>query len=125
MAFPILPVLAVAALAIFRPKKRPKSRAIVVIRGESADNVSLEVGERLSIQFLEESGEEWKMTDSPDGFLLGSAKLRWAEAPGERRLRNFDFSARRVGKTKAEFVKYVEGGDPKGTDCSKIEITIA
>ena len=65
------------------------------------------------------------MTDSPDGFLLGSAKLKWEPAPGGRRLRAFNFTARRPGSTKAEFIKYVEGGDPDGTDCSKIEIEIS
>jgi len=124
MAFPVIPVIAIAAFAIFRQKKRPKSRAIVVIQGASKDHVSLETGERLSVQFLEGPGEEWRMTDAPDGFLLGSAKLKWEPAPGERKLKAFNFEAKRAGKTKAEFVKFVEGGDPKGADCSKIEIEI-
>lgn len=124
MALPIVPILAVAAFAIFRQKKRSKSRAIVVIQGASKDHVSLEAGERLSIQFLEAPGEEWRMTDAPDGFLMGAAKLKWEPAPGERKLKAFNFEAKRVGVTKAEFVKFVEGGDPKGTDCSRVEIEI-
>ena len=124
MAFPIVPILAVAAFAIFRQKKKSKSRAIVVVQGASVDSVSLEAGERLSIQFLEGPEEEWRMTDAPDGFLLGAAKLKWEPAPGDRKLKAFNFEARRAGKTKAEFVKFIEGGDPKGTDCSKIEIEV-
>jgi len=127
MAVQFVPVIAIAALAAhlqLKRKRRPRSKAILVIQGSSAKNVSLEVGERLSIQFLEGPGEEWRMTDAPDGYLLGAAKLKWEPAPGESRLTAFNFEGRRAGKTKAEFVKYVEGGDPKGTDCSKIEIEV-
>ncbi len=125
MAFYYIPVLAIAVIAAKLRRKRPKSKAIVVIRGETTDRISLTVGERLSIQFIEGSAEEWKMTDSPDGFLVGTAKLKWEPAPGEQRLKAFNFAARRPGNTKAEFVKFVEGGDPNGTDCSKIQIEIS
>ena len=126
MAVQLIPVFAIAFVAAHMrlKKRRPKSRAIIVIQGATADRTSLEVGEKLSIQFLEEQGEKWKMTDAPDGFLLGSVKLEWEPAPGEKRLKAFNFAARRPGKTKAEFVKFVEGGDPNGTDCSKIEIEV-
>jgi hypothetical protein len=102
-------------------KRRPRSKAIVVIQGATARSVSLEIGERLSIQFLESPGEEWRMIDPPDGYLLGAAKLKWEPAPGERRLKTFNFSARRAGKTKAEFVKRVEGA---GGARSEIEILV-
>lgn len=131
MAFPALPILAlVFAGAALKKRKatgkilHKKSEAIVVIQGKESRSVDLEPGERLSIQFFEMPGEEWKMTDAPDGFLMGSAKLKWAPAPGENRLKTFDFGAKREGRTKAEFVKFVEGGDPKGVTSSKIDIFI-
>jgi hypothetical protein len=131
MAFPVVPIFAlVFAGAALRRRKatgkvsHKKSSAIIVIQGKNSGSVNLELGEKLSIQFIEEPGEEWKMTDAPDGFLMGAAKVKWEPAPGERRLKAFDFEARREGKTRAEFVKYVEGGDPKGADCSKIDIFI-
>lgn len=123
MAIQLVPVFAIAFVAAhMRMKKRkPKSRAIVVIQGATSDSVSLEAGERLSIQFVEGQGEQWVMENAPDGYLLGEARLKWQPAPGERRLKTFDFSARRAGKTKAEFVKHVEGA---GGDRSKIEIEV-
>lgn len=123
MPFPVLPVLAsVAAFAIFRRKKRSKSDAIIVIQGASSDHVSLETGERLSIHFLESPGEEWRMVDAPDGFLMGTAKVEWEPAPGERKLKAFNFSAKRAGKTKAEFVMITNGSSGNR---SEIEIEIS
>ncbi len=131
MPFPLIPVIAgVAAYALVRSKGRRKtgrrpSPKIIVVDGEKVEHqVAIEPGDKLAIRFWEGEGEEWKMTDAPDGYLLGSAKLKWDPGKGGRRLKYFSFTAKRQGSTKAEFVKYVEGGDPNGEDCAKISILV-
>lgn len=130
MAFPLIPVLAgVAAYALVRSKGRRRAKRptpkIVVVDGEKVEHeVEIELGDKLAIRFWEGEGEEWKMTDAPDGYLVGSAKIKWEPAPGERQLKYFSFVAKRQGSTKVEFVKYIEGGDPNGQDCAKIDILV-
>ncbi len=94
----------------------------MVIQGATADSIMLDLGERLSVQFLEGPGEDWKMTNAPDGFLLGSAKLKWAPGPGDKKLKTFNFESKRSGTTKAEFTKYVDG--LPGADFRQIKILI-
>jgi len=131
MALPLVPIIAgVAAYAIVHSKGRRRtsrrpSGKIIVVDGEEIDyEVALEPGDKFAVRFWEAQGEQWKMTDPPDGYLLGAAKIKWEPAPGERQLKYFNFAAKRQGRTKAEFVKYVEGGNPDGDDCAKINILV-
>lgn len=121
MAIPVLPIMAIAALALFRKKKRSRSRAILVVKGESAKKASVSVGERLSIQFYERPGETWEMIDPPDSFLLGTTKLQWEPTTGDISLKTFDFEAKRPGGTEAVFSKLIDG---QQETVSRIEIEV-